>query len=99
MFDELIGKRSGSREVRLKVTERGFEPARVPVARGEVTTLIVTRTTERTCAREFVLDELGIRVELPLDTPVRITLEPSTSGAMSFGCAMGKMVRGVVDVS
>jgi len=98
MFDRIFGKRDGSREMQIKVTERGFEPARVRVARDQATTLIVTRTTERTCAREFVLDQLGIHETLPLGEAVRIVLAPKASGPMTFGCAMDKMIRGVVDV-
>lgn len=98
MFDIVFGKRDGSREMQMQVTDRGFEPARVRIARDQTTTLIVTRTTERTCAREFVLDQLGIHEKLPLGEAVRITLTPTASGPMSFGCAMDKMIRGVVDV-
>lgn len=97
MFDKLFGKKEG-REIQLVVTEHGFEPARVRIPRDEVTTLVVTRKTERTCARQLVLDELRIAEELPLGKAVRITLAPSRSGPMKFGCAMGKMISGVVDV-
>ncbi len=94
----MFGKKIENRELQVQVTERGFEPARVRIARDETTTLLVTRTTERTCARELVLDELGIREELPLGKAVRIALTPTKSGPMKFGCAMGKMVSGVLDV-
>ena len=98
MFDKIFGSKDRSRELHIQVTERGFEPARVRIARDEATTLIVTRKTERTCAREIVMDELGIREALPLGEPVRISLTPRKSGPMKFGCAMGKMISGVVDV-
>lgn len=94
----MFGKKIENRELQVQVTERGFEPARVRIARDETTTLLVTRTTERTCARELVLDELGIREELPLGKAVRIALTPTKSGPMKFGCAMGKMVSGALDV-
>lgn len=97
MFDKLFGKKEG-REIQLVVTERGFEPARVRIPRDSATTLVVTRKTERTCARQLVLDELNVEEELPLGKAVRITLRPTKSGPMKFGCAMGKMISGVVDV-
>lgn len=98
MFDRLFGKKDGSAELQIEVTDRGFEPARLRIARDETTTLVVTRKTERTCARQIVLDELGIREDLPLGKAVRISLKPTKSGPMKFGCAMGKMISGVVDV-
>ena len=98
MFDKLFGKKEESQELEIQVTERGFEPARVRIARDEATTLVVTRKTERTCAKQIVLDELGIREELPFGKAVRITLTPRKSGPMKFGCAMGKMISGVVEV-
>lgn len=98
MFDKLFGKKEESPELEIQVSERGFEPARVRIARDEATTLLVTRKTERTCAKQIVLDELGIREELPLGKAVRITLTPRKSGPMKFGCAMGKMISGVVEV-
>ncbi len=97
MFERLFW-RTKEAAIEIKVTERGFEPARIRVPRGEATTLSITRTTERTCARELVLDELGIDEELPFGKAVQITLEPKESGPLKFGCAMGKMIGGVVDV-
>jgi plastocyanin domain-containing protein len=97
MFN-IFEKQSGAREVKVRVTERGFEPARIRVARDETIALVVTRTTERTCARELVMEEYGVREELPTGKPVRISLTPKKSGPVKFGCAMGKMVSGVLDV-
>ena len=98
MIDKSPSKQDRSQAIRIQVTARGFEPARVRIGRDEATTLVVTRKTQFTCAREIVIDELGIHEDLPLGEPVRITLTPRTSGPMKFGCAMGKMVGGVVDV-
>lgn len=98
MFKKMSGQKSSGSELQIEVTERGFEPARVRIPRDLTTTLVVTRRTERTCARQIVLDELGVRVDLPLGESVRIPLAPTKSGPMTFGCAMGKMIRGVVEV-
>ncbi len=89
---------SGPREVKIQVTERGFEPARIRVSREEPVALVVTRKTERTCATELVMEEYGIHAELPVGEPVRISLTPTRSGPVKFGCAMGKMIGGVLDV-
>jgi plastocyanin domain-containing protein len=86
------------REVKVEVTQQGFEPARVRVARDESVTLVVTRRTERTCARELVIDAYAVKVLLPLGEPVRVTITPRESGPVPFGCGMDRMVRGVVSV-
>ena len=98
MVEKSFSKQDGAQAIRIQVTARGFEPARVRIARDETTTLVVTRKTQFTCAREIVIDELGIHEDLPLGEPVLITLTPRTSGPMKFGCAMGKMIGGVVEV-
>ena len=86
------------REIELRVTENGFEPARVSLVRDEPVTLVVTRKTERTCARTLVLDEYDIRQPLPLEKAVRITVTPRVSGPLRYGCAMGKMISGILAV-
>jgi plastocyanin domain-containing protein len=100
MFERIFGngKNAASGQLEIQVTERGFEPARIRVTRDEAITLVVTRKIERTCAREFVLDELGIHEALPVGKAVTITFTPRKSGPMKFGCAMGKMISGVIDV-
>ncbi len=95
MFGNIFGNDD---EQQIQVTEQGFVPARVRVSRDKTTTLVVTRKTERTCARELVVDELGIHEALPFGKSVRIALTPTKSGPMKFGCAMGKMIGGVIDV-
>jgi plastocyanin domain-containing protein len=84
--------------VRLQVTDRGFEPGRVKVKRGEPLKLLVTRKTDETCAKELVLDEYGIHVKLPLNEEVAIAFTPTKSGELTYGCAMNKMISGVLAV-
>ena len=83
--------------VRLTVTPAGIEPPEVRVAAGQPLTLVVTRTTEQTCATELVVEGgEPDRVLLPLDRPVTITLTPRQPGVLRYGCAMGQMVSGVL---
>jgi len=51
--------------VDLFATERGFEPDRIDVRRGEPIRLVVTRTTDKTCATAIVIKDLGINAEKP----------------------------------
>ena len=69
---------AGPGEIHLTVTDRGFEPARALVPRGQALTLVVTRKTDQTCATAIVIPRLSQRTELPLNQPVRITIPAGT---------------------
>lgn len=84
--------------VAMSVTEKGFEPKNIQVKKGEPVTLIITRKTETTCATEIVIDEHKIKTPLPLNKPVTITFTPSKSGTLKYGCAMNKMIGGVITI-
>lgn len=76
---------------RIAVTagQSGFSPNQVSLPMGKTTTLVFTRTTERTCATEVVLPELDIGpVTLPLNEPVEITVTPTDTGQFTFACGM-----------
>jgi hypothetical protein len=83
--------------VRIRVTPAGLEPSEVHVPAHRPLTLVVTRTTEQTCATELVVE--GAQPEralLPLDRPVTFTLAPREPGMLRYGCAMGQMIGGVL---
>ncbi|MBF5044724.1 copper transporter [Aggregicoccus sp. 17bor-14] len=83
------------RTVALRVTQNGFEPSPVTLKRGEPVRLVVTRATDETCATDLVMRDPDISVELPLNKAVEITLTPTKSGTLKYGCAMGQMVSGI----
>jgi plastocyanin domain-containing protein len=82
--------------VEVKVTPLGLEPDEVHVHAGLPVTLVVTRTTEKTCATELVIPGVVEKVALPLYAPVRITFVPPHTGTLRYGCGMGMMVSGVL---
>jgi len=82
--------------VAIRVTEKGFEPAAVTVAAGRPVTLVVTRKTDRTCAKEFVLAEQGIHQELPLGRAVEITFTPAHAGELRYACGMDMIAGKIV---
>lgn len=82
----------------MSVTDKGFEPAKVAVKRGEPVNLVITRKTDRTCANEFVIDEYHVNSKLPLNQPITVTFTPTQSGEIKFGCGMNKMIGGVLSV-
>jgi len=88
----------GGQTVQMKVTDKGFEPAAVTVKKGEPVTLVITRTTDATCATDIVIDDYGINTKLPLNKAVTVTFTPKTAGDLKYGCAMGKMIGGVLKV-
>ena len=86
------------RTVDMKVTEKGFEPDAVKVKKGEPITLVITRVTDSTCAKEIVIDEHAINTKLPLNKAVKVKFTPKKSGDLKYGCGMNKMIGGVLSV-
>lgn len=86
-----------AQRVAVQVTQQGFVPADVAVRAGEPVTLVVTRTTDQTCAKEIVFEATGVRRELPLGEPVEITFTPDRSGEIHYACGM-HMLTGKVTV-
>jgi len=84
-----------SAEVHVNVTEKGFEPADVKVPAGKAVTLVMTRKTDQTCAKEVLFPSLNKRYPLPLNQAVRIDLPASQKGTLSYQCGE-KMFGGQV---
>jgi plastocyanin domain-containing protein len=80
------------------ISDHGFEPQNLTVKAGEPVKLTITRKSSSTCATEIVIDEYKVNTKLPLDTPVTVTFTPTKSGTLKYGCAMQKMVGGVITV-
>jgi plastocyanin domain-containing protein len=75
----------------------GFHPGLLTVRQGSPVTLVVTRETDQTCAREVVIPALDIRQELALDQPVEFVLTADRKGDLRFACGMN-MLTGVIRV-
>lgn len=85
--------------VEVVVNEEGFVPAKIPAKAGKPITLAITRKVERTCATEILFQGQESKTELPLNKTVEVTYTPKSSGNINFGCAMGMMIGGVLEVS
>lgn len=85
-----------ARTIELKVTEDGFEPANLTVKKDQPLKLVVTRLTDATCATDLLIEGTEIAAKLPLNTPTEIAWTPTAAGKVKFGCAMDKMVGGVL---
>lgn len=79
------------RTVELSVTEKGFEPDKITVKKGEPVHLLVTRKTDKTCATAIDVKDLGVHKELPLDKAVAIDFTPKKTGEIRYMCGMNMM--------
>lgn len=84
---------STQQNVEIEVQGR-YIPSRIEVPAGTALRLTFVRRDTSRCTREVVFPQLGIRRELPTDTPVEIELPADlAAGSYDFTCGM-KMVRG-----
>jgi plastocyanin domain-containing protein len=74
-----------------------YSPAQIHVKAGEPVTLRFTRKAASPCAAIVVFSDLSESIELPLNEPVTITLQPEV-GEYAFSCEMG-MYQGKLVVS
>jgi hypothetical protein len=79
----------------VKVSDKGFTPARVEVPAGKPARLAFTRVDAQNCASEVVFPALGLRQALPVGKTVMVELPPRADGELHFACGMG-MYKGAV---
>ncbi len=89
---------SGPREIAVSANANGFEPAVIDVKQGETVVLVMTRTEDGTCATEAHFEELGRKVDLPLNETQRIEIPTTNKGTLHYACAMN-MWKGEVRVN
>ncbi len=95
----IVACSKGPQEVKMSVTDKGFEPQNVAVEKGRPVRLTITRQTDQTCATEIVIDEYAVNTKLPLNTPVTVEFVPAKSGELAYGCGMNKMIGGKIVVN
>lgn len=88
---------AATQTVQVSVTDAGFVPAEVKVRNGIPVVMLVTRTTDQTCAKEIVIPDQHIRKALPLNRPVAISFTPEKRGDFKYACGM-EMVSGTLRV-
>ena len=84
----------------ITVTEDGFKPEDVKVPANKPVTLVFTRKTDNTCAKEVVMtmsDGSKIERKLPLNEPVEVATTFPTAGTIGYACGMD-MMKGTVTV-
>jgi len=80
----------------LAVTDTGFAPSTITIPAGKPATLVVTRKTDQTCAKEIVFPDQGIRKALPLNEAVEIALPPSPKREIAYKCGMDMLYGKVI---
>jgi plastocyanin domain-containing protein len=88
---------AAARTVEVTVTGDGFSPAHIAAKQGERLRLVVTRRTEKTCAKEIVVQDQGIHEPLPLGKPVAVEVAADRKGDVRFACGMD-MIAGTIHV-
>lgn len=85
--------------IEIAATERGFEPAAITVPHGRSVVLRFTRTSDKTCATDVVIDHDGQHViqDLPLNKPIAIPLVFAQPGTITYTCGMA-MFHGTITV-
>lgn len=82
-------------EVQIAVTDRGFEPDRALVPRGQPVTLVITRRTDQTCAKDILIPALDLKRDLPLNRSVQIDIPAGVADSLGYSCGM-EMLSGVI---
>jgi cobalt-zinc-cadmium efflux system membrane fusion protein len=83
--------------VKIMVSEHGYEPAKVTLRAGVPARLTFVRSTDKTCGTEVVFPSLNIKKALPLEEPVVVDFTPAKSGDIAFACGMN-MLHGTIVV-
>ncbi|MEQ8956220.1 MAG: cupredoxin domain-containing protein [Pseudomonadales bacterium] len=84
-----------SDDLRIRVENGVYQPARIKVPAGQKTTLHFFRVDESPCAEKLILPDLDISEDLPVNTSFAIDLPAMEPGEYAFHCQM-QMYRGVV---
>jgi plastocyanin domain-containing protein len=75
-------------EVKIQVTENGFEPSNIKIKAGSHVIVKLTRTTDATCATAIQFKNKKIKKDLPLNQEVSIDLGTLKKGDITFACGM-----------
>jgi plastocyanin domain-containing protein len=81
--------------LRVRVTQHGYDPAKLEIPANQPVTLAFTRESLAACGAEVVFPSLSIRKALPLGETILVSLPPQHAGEIGFSCGMG-MLRGMV---
>lgn len=90
--------RASGKVIDIKVADGVYTPAHIEIAKDQDVTLRFQRFDVTPCAEIVRFDDLGIRLELPLNEPIDVHLHVETPGQYVFSCDM-KMYQGTLIVN
>lgn len=82
--------------VAIVADEKGFTPTEIHATKNAPLTLVFTRKSDNTCAKEVVFPELKLRRPLPLDQAVAIAMPTNADRTYRFQCGMAMWEGSVV---
>lgn len=86
-----LGKReklaASSTDIKI-VVSGGYSPATVYVPVGKPAKLTFLRTDANSCLEELIVPDLKISKDLPLNSPISITVTITSPGKYPFHCGM-----------
>ncbi len=85
-----------SKAIQVTADAKGFTPSSVTLPKDRPASLVFTRTTDETCAKEVVFPEINLKKDLPLNTPVTIDVPTTTARTLTFQCGMAMYKSKVV---
>ena len=83
---------------KVTVSSNGYEPASIPVKKGQPVKLAFYRTDADNCGGEVVFSKQNIRKKLPVGETVLVEFTPDAAGDIAFTCGM-EMYKGKLVVS
>lgn len=89
---------SEGRRIDVAATAEGYTPSTIAAKKGETLVLRFTRTVKGECLAQVVFPDQKITKDLPLNTPVEITIKAEKAGKIPFQCGMN-MLRGSINVT
>ena len=85
----------GKTPIEVLVDNGVYTPSVIETSAGKPVTLRFLRKDPSPCAEKVLFDTLGVSTDLPIDTPVELTIQPLTPGEYEFTCQM-RMYRGTL---
>ena len=83
---------------KITVSADGYEPASIPVKKGQPVKLAFYRADADNCGGEVVFSKQNIKKKLPVGETVLVEFTPDEAGEIGFACGMD-MMRGKIVVS
>ncbi|AKT39342.1 cupredoxin domain-containing protein [Chondromyces crocatus] len=87
-----------AKRIEIAVVDEGFSPSTLDLKKGETVVLRFNRTTKSGCLNAIEIPDLGVKKELPLNTPVEVAITPQKEGKMTLQCWMA-MVKATINVT